>query len=569
LQKPAPQRVTLSELVLVLGLPTAIVIGLLLYSPAFHGPFIFDDGGLPFHRTIREEPLSAWIAGVRPMLMASYWLNLRLWGDDPLSYHVINVLIHGLNTVFVFLILYRLLGWAGWQRRSIFAGSMLGCLIFLVHPLQTEAVSYVSGRSESLAALFQLAAYTVFLYRRRDSISWHESIIILTLFFLGVRTKENAVSLVGILVLTDLFWPVPSSRENFRRNWRLYSLLVPAVLVATLFVMRLLAAAPSAGFGLPTATWYQYFFTETRALFVYLRMAVFPVGLSIDHDFPVSHTIFEHTAILWMILAGILLGCAWRFRRSFPLACFGLLLFLIELAPTSSIVPIADALVDRRMYLPLMGLILIGCDLLHRWKPPSWVVWTMSVAAVTSLGAACYSRNVEWGHPEKLFAAAAGQSSHNLRPYLQLTEVSVHEHSCESAVPYLERADRLFPNNFDLQVAWGWALECMHRPGPAMQRLELAARLKPQSSLVYEWIGLLYGEMHMPLKAGDALHHAVQLDPASVTAHEALALWYQSMGDLGNAEREHERSVAIDPHDESARAALSQVRALRGLPSGN
>jgi Tfp pilus assembly protein PilF len=109
----------------------------------------------------------------------------------------------------------------------------------------------------------------------------------------------------------------------------------------------------------------------------------------------------------------------------------------------------------------------------------------------------------------------------------------------------------------------------MHRLEPAVQRLELAARLNPRSSLVYEWIGLLYGEMHMPLKAGDAFHHAVQLDPASVTAHEALAHWYQSMGDLRDAEREHERSVAIDPHDETARAALSQVRTLRGSLSGN
>lgn len=569
LQKPVKKRVTLSEFVLVLGLPSAIVIGLLLYSPALHGPFIFDDGGLPFHRTIREEPLSAWIAGVRPMLMVSYWLNLRLWGDDPLSYHVTNVLIHGINTVFVVLVLNRLFVWAGWERRNILAGSILGCLIFLVHPLQTESVSYVSGRSESLSALFQLSAYTVFLYRRKDFISWHESVIVLILFFLGVRTKENAVSVAGLFVLTDLFWPVPFSREGFRRNWRLYALLLPAVLGATVFVMRLLATTPSAGFSISTANWYQYVFTEARALFVYLRMAVFPAGLSIDHDFPVSHTIFEHAAVAWMLLLSILLAAAWRLRRSCPLACFGLLFFLIELAPTSSVVPIADALVDRRMYLPLLGLILICCDLFRRWKLPFSAVWAVGSVAVVSLGAACYSRNVEWGHPEKLFAAAAAQSTHNLRPYLHLTEVLVHEHSCEPAVPYLERAESLFPKSFDLQVAWGWALECMHRLDPAMQRLQLAARLNPQSSLVYEWIGLLYGEMNMPVSAGDALRHAVQLDPASVTAHEALALWYQTMGDLRDAEREHERSVAIDPHDETARAALAQVRALRGSLSGN
>ena len=84
---------------------------------------------------------------------------------------------------------------------------MIGALVFAIHPLQTESVSYVAGRSESLAALFLLLAYVVFLYRRNESISWVEALLVLVLFGAGIRTKENAVSLAAILILTAFFGP--------------------------------------------------------------------------------------------------------------------------------------------------------------------------------------------------------------------------------------------------------------------------------------------------------------------------------------------------------------------------
>jgi protein O-mannosyl-transferase len=194
---------------------------------------------------------------------------------------------------------------------------------------------------------------------------------------------------------------------------------------------------------------------------------------------------------------------------------------------------------------------------------PSGAGWYAAVAVLLLLSTACYRRNVEWGQPEQLFAAAADESRHNIRPYLQLTEVLVHEHSCEPAIPYLQRADQLFPNRFEIAVAWSWADECMGRLNEAMQKLQRAASLNPHSSLVYQWIGLLYGEMRMPVEAGEALRRAVQLGPNSITAHEALGLWYRGMGDLAAAEQEYAKSLAIDPLDPSARAAIAQVRALR------
>jgi tetratricopeptide (TPR) repeat protein len=237
------------------------------------------------------------------------------------------------------------------------------------------------------------------------------------------------------------------------------------------------------------------------------------------------------------------------------------------LAPTSSIIPIADPLVERRMYLPLVGLILVGCELSRHIRLSAAASTALATLAALLLTGFCYARNQEWSRPEELMAVAAQQSTHNLRPYINLTETLVHEHHCEPAIPYLQRADQLFPKNYELEVAWGWALECIGRYDEALARLQEAARLIPNSR-AYEWIGLLYGEMRRSDEAGVALHKAIELDPTSVSAHEALGLWYESIHDYAAAAAEHARSVALDPNDRNAQAALDHVRELRAQPEG-
>src|SRR5258708_11958139 len=119
---------------------------------------------------------------------------------------------------------------------------------------------------------------------------------------LAVMTNENAVSLAGILLLTDMMWPKAFSLEGPRKNWRLYLLMLPGVLVAAVAIFRMLGTAGTAGFSVGSFKWYQYAFTEARAIFTYIRLASLPLGQSLDHDFATSHTIFEHGAVVYMAL---------------------------------------------------------------------------------------------------------------------------------------------------------------------------------------------------------------------------------------------------------------------------
>ncbi|HXM41586.1 MAG TPA: hypothetical protein VN924_10060 [Bryobacteraceae bacterium] len=504
----------------------AFVVELNLYATALAAPFTFDDFTLPFQQASSSN-LSTWLTGVRPVLMFSYWLNARISGNSSLSYRLLNLIIHAVNTGLVFLVLSRLLTMSGVMRaRSVRAASLIGAAVFLIHPLQTESVSYIAGRSESLAALFVLLAYVVFLYRRREVVSWTEAAAVLALFALGVSTKENAIGLAGLLVLTDVYWPRAFSARGLRNNWKLYAAMAAGALVAAWQVFRMLATASSAGFLLPGLAWYQYAFTQARAFFTYLRLAVIPLGQSIDHDYPISHTILEHGAIFYLaaLAAIVALGYAWR--RRYPLACFGLFLTLILLAPTSSIVPIVDPLVERRMYLPLIGLILIGCEVARHIRLRPSAGFAVCGAMLAVFYVLCYQRNLLWAEPSRLWAEAALESTGKGRPYANLVDQLVEERRCSLAIPYLLHAEQALPNDYFVDLAWGRALECVGQKDAALRRLLRAAQLRP-SSEVYRLIGLLYGEMGRSGEAGMALRTAVALDPESPRARGALALWQQ------------------------------------------
>ena len=535
-------------------------IVLWLYSPALHGHFIFDDLALPFCKPVRHAPLSTWLssAGVRPILMISYWLNYRISADNPFSYHLLNLLIHFSNAVLVGLVLLQILRKAGWAERKLQVACAIGAFIFAIHPLQTESVSYIAGRSESLASLFLLLAYVVFLYRREEAISWREAALVLILFGLAVKAKENAVAFPAILILTDLSWPTPFSLRGLRRNWRLYSLMIPGALVAAAAVFRLLATSQTAGFSVATFKWYEYALSEARAIFIYIRMSVWPLGLSLDHDFAPSRTLLEHGAICWMLLLAALITAAILLRRRYPLCCFGLLTFLIWLAPTSSVVPLDDALVERRMYLPLTGLILIGCELAARAKFPGEIGVAILCLAGILFGALCYDRNRLWGEPDKLLEMAAANATYNPRPLLNFAEILVERNQCAAAPPYLVRAERRLPKNYYVNVAWGRTLACLGDFNQAVNRFETAARLK-SSSQVYQYLGLAYAEIGRPEAAREALQKAVVLDPQSAPAHGSLALWFEKNHDLANAEKEYRTAASLDRDDSWARQGWTRT----------
>jgi hypothetical protein len=261
---------------LPLGLAlVGLLVGLVLYAPALTGELVLDDLVLPLAAGDQPHPLAGWHSEVRPVLMLSYRLNGMLLGVDASAYHIVNLLIHVANTCLVFLALRALLRRADWlDARARFA-AVGAALVFLVHPLQTESVSYIAGRSESLASFFMLFAYVVFLYDRRGGISWRRALAVMVLFAIAVKTKENAVSLAGVLLLTDVMCSRAFSLDGPQPELAPLCRCSPERAAGGDRRLRTLATA--AVFRWRTTRRYSTR-SPRRAIFAYLQLAIVPLG---------------------------------------------------------------------------------------------------------------------------------------------------------------------------------------------------------------------------------------------------------------------------------------------------
>src|SRR5579864_5633594 len=163
-----------------------------VYWPAIRGPFLLDDSYLPYMEPGYSPLLANWIHGVRPLLMFSYWLNFQQAGnEDTFGYHLVNVFLHLFNSIFVLLAVRKVLSWAGAEKWQSAALSTFAAGLFLLHPLQTESVSYIASRSETLSVFWVLAGFVVFLYRKGDAVSIPRILAILALFGAAILTKEH------------------------------------------------------------------------------------------------------------------------------------------------------------------------------------------------------------------------------------------------------------------------------------------------------------------------------------------------------------------------------------------
>jgi Flp pilus assembly protein TadD len=545
----------------IFGTVAALCCTFLLYSPALHGPFVFDDAYLPFaDPNAAELPLRAWVH-VRPVLMASYWLNFRFFGPDPFAYRCFNVVFHVAAAILLFFIFLKILEHARVRKSTGDVLALFGAATFLFHPVQTEAVTYVASRSENLSVLLFFAAFVVFLYRRAPAASWPLAVVVLILYGTALGVKEHTVTLPALLLLTDYYWNPGFSLEGLRRNWRLWFLMGAGAAGGFVWVFHHLSAAESAGFNVADFTWQQYFFTQWRAFFVYLRLFLLPLGQTLDYDFPISRSPLDQGALLGLLAILLILGAAIRWRRRYPLASYGLLVCLILLAPTTSVVPIRDPIAERRLYLPMFGLLLVLLDFLRRWNVARRKL--VLVLSVVSVGAGIwtYSRNRTWGDATALWEDTVAKSPRKARAHFHLAFAYFSQGRCGEALRHYEKVAELSDPDYRLLVDWGLAYDCAHQPDRALELLHRAARMNPTAH-VWTQIAMVRARQGGFGEALRSLETAQKLDPTFPLIYVYRGGVRFSTGQLEAAAADYRRALQFDPNSEQARRNLAMVQAL-------
>ncbi len=547
-----------------LAFAAALFVAFEVYGPALRGGFLFDDRYLPFlspHAATMS--LANWLNSPRPLLMLSFWLNYQLGVTEPYGYHALNVLLHACNAVFVFLITRRLLAAsspAANDSRHLIYAAFAG-LLFLLHPLQTESVAYIASRSEALSVFFAYAGLTVFLYRRQLPASIGVAAAVLVLFVAAIATKEHAAVLPVLLLLTDYFFNPREGAFSFdgiKQNWKLYAPLSIGGVLGFASIGRMVLSADTAGFRMKDLTWSDYLLTQGRVLWTYLRLFVLPVGLNADYDFPISHSPLDKGAIFGLLAFAALLIGAWILRKRYPLAAFGILIFAVLIAPTSSIIPIRDPIAERRMYLPFLGLALVTVEILRQIKLQTGTL----IASAGTLLAVCaygtYARADVWSNPVSFWTDTAAKSPAKARPQSQLAFAHYETGRCDLAVQTYERTAKLQPLTYELALNWGVALDCANRTGEAIEKLDQAAGLERSAHPYAEKARVLL-KLARWQEGYAALAIAESIDPKFEYIYLYRGSYFENRGDYASAATQFQKALALNPNNTMAREGLTRA----------
>ncbi len=457
----------------------ALVLTFVLYWSSVKAPFLFDDIGLSFYApTFPHESLKAWLRGVRPVLFLTYWLSYQISGRETWGYHLIGIAIHAINSSLAFVLFRKILVLNSVEKRRALVCALIGAIIFLAHPLQAESVAYIAGRSELVCGLFTLGALVVFCNAGTEPITWRRAAAVMVLYGCAVLSKEQAAVLPAILFGLDMALWRRTAAQAFRRGIRLYAPLLAAGALAVIGVALVLTASTTAGFRVPGMHWYEYLFTQFRMWVWYVRLAILPISQNADYDVPLSHTLTEHGAAAAALVLAVAAVSITRVRFRYPVLFCGCLLFAALLLPTSSIIPLQDLAAERRMYLPLAGLVLVLLEYLTRVQRPE-LPGTMVGAYIIFCCILTQQRSAVWASDIALWTDVTHAAPLKVRGHTHLAYAYMRTGRCHDAVNAAVSAPSIVQGDAMFMAVLGQAYACDHHISEAIDAYERAVLIEP------------------------------------------------------------------------------------------
>ncbi len=592
------------------------------YANSFSGDFVLDDEvWILANPSIRQlspigdvlSPANAGVVGGRPIVSLSLAINYASGGTNVWGYHAVNLAIHVLVAWTLFGVVRRTLLLPSLPPSFHGAAKPLAlavALVWAVHPLTTAAVTYIIQRSESLVALFYLLVLYCTIRGTADGRSplWYLAAVVACLA--GMATKEvMATAPLGVL-LYDRAFLAGSFCEALKRRWGLYVVLaatwaiLPWVLLSTGFHQR------STGLAVTAFTPWTYSLTEPGVIVHYLQLAVWPVGLCLDYQWPPATRLSQ--IVPAMIVVVVLLGATvWALVKRPKLGFLAATFFLI-LAPTSSFIPLKDAAFDHRMYLPLAvlaTLVIIGgfaviarrlavAGPAHRYSgprsnAPQAAAALLVVLIVVALATTTAERNRLYAAPIGLWQDVLKTNPNNARAHSNLAhllstsgrlaeaiehgrravEIDPNFAEAESnlagdlaqqgnlpeAIEHYQKSIVLNPNSAELRLNYAGGLLRQGNFDEAIVQCKKAIELKPDLAEGYNDMAVALVNKNKPSEAAEFARKAVKIDPNSPATHYNLAGILARTDDKAGAIVEVRETIRLNPTMANARFNLGDL----------
>ena len=493
-----------------------LVLVFFVYWPVRHFEFInFDDGDYVFQNPYVQAGLTR--AGVvwafttgfasnwHPVTWLSHMFDCQIFGTNAGPHHMVNVAIHSINSILLFLLLRRMTG-VMW-RSAIVAG------LFALHPLRVESVAWIAERKDVLCGLFWMLTtwmYVGYVQSRPGSARIKFYFSMLGCFVLGLMSKAVIVTLPFTLLLLD-YWPLRRIGKISLRQAVLEKVPFLALSLASSVVTLLVQARARPTFdALPLGLRLANALVSYQQ---YLRKLFLPDDLAVFYPHPMRWP-------FWYVVlsASVIVAISWvvaRYKREYPYLPVGWLWFLGAFIPMIGIIQVgSQSMADRYSYIPEIGLAIAliwgGADLLKAFKAPPALAG--GIATVT-LGVCCvftYFQIAFWKDSITLFTHAAAKTSNNV-------------------IAYVNR---------------GYELACRERYADAISDFETALRIKPDDAGALANIGTAYAKVDEKLKAAIYYETCLKINPAHAGANNGMGRLLEDAGHFDDAIPYFQRALA-------------------------
>jgi tetratricopeptide (TPR) repeat protein len=560
--------------------------GIWAYHNSYTGAFVLDDlSSIVENPTIRHlwplwgtlspphDDHGQFTVTGRPVVNLSLALNYSLGGLAVWGYHLFNLTVHILAALTLYGIVRRTL--AGERLRPRFGSAAEGlalatALLWTVHPLQTEAVTYIVQRAESLMGLFYLLTLYCFICGTTSSAPKIWFLLAVATCALGMATKEVMVSAPLIVLLYDRTFVTGTFREAWRQRWSLYLGLASTWLLLGYLVASAGVLGHQAGGG-KDITWWRYAWTEPSVILHYLQLSLWPHPLCLDYLWPVAKA-WSKILPSAIAVAALLGATVWACWRNSAWGFLGAWLFLI-LAPTSSVLPLPDLAFEHRMYLPLAVLIVavvIAIFLLgKRWlnaqpELDRALGWGLSGVVACLFVNLTVQRNNDYHSEFSMCQDIVAKRPDNPRAHTNLGFDLQHAGRLPEAIEQYEQALRLDPDYFNAHLDMGSILLELGRPQEAVVQSQEALRLMPLHRGAHFNLGNALLQMGKVTEAITEYEQALRIEPDFAEAHYNLGIALVQLGRPQEAMGHWVQALRIKPDYAEAHYNLGVALVQRG-----
>ena len=528
-----------------LSLALIIILTFLVYANSLNGKFIWDDNFLVkdnlYIRSWSNLPkifVRDWGQGAgvqysfyRPLCIVTYMIDYSIGGLDVRIYHFTNIILHILVSLALFWLIVLL-------YEDVFV-AFLTSAFFAVHPIHTEAVAYISGRADVLAALFVLISFAFYVKndRKKKTLFYFLSLFS---FVLALLSKECAM-MFPIL----LFFYHYAFRKKIRPGPFFSITAIAGVYVFfRSFILRFARIAAEALTGAPERV--PGFFA---AIANYLKLLILPFNLHMEY----TDRLFgfsDPRVISGLAISTIILIYAFRKKNESRFVFFCIAWFFIVLLPVSNIYPIAFYMAEHYLYFPSIGFFLLLARILslvsrtRRFKIFTMLFIFFLLAAYSYL---TIKQNRYWRDPMSFYHRTLKFSSQSARVYVNFGKAYEDAGKTEKAIKMYKRAMEIDPELANSYYNLGVIYSKSGRSEEAMGLFEKAIELDPNYASAYNNLGNLYNDKGDRLKAIRLYKKVVAINPDYAAAYQNLANAYKDTGQFGKALRAYQKAIELDP----------------------